>query len=436
MSFSQRICLLLSAVCLCLTQSFFAQTADPSPATHVVTISAGVPLHVVLDQRVSYTQEGREVRGHLAQPVFVFDQVAIPAGAEVRGKVVKVHAVPKMKQFNAALGGDFTPLREAEVEFDALVLSDGRQVAIRSAGASRDSVVVKMGSSTAQQGSLWAKLKDKARTTFESEKHSAEAMIHEQHKLEHLKNSMLAKLPYHPQVYEKGTQFVADLQAPVEVEAPAAVSHKLDEIGSRPLPDSILHARLTNGLSSASAKVGDKVEAVLTEPVYSGDHLILPEGTRLTGSVLRVTPAKRFGHNGDLRFTFTRMQLPSGTPLTIKGDLAAAETGKDGNVKIDEEGVAQATQPKGKYLLPLATVLLAQSTSESDGDGVNGNGGAAAGGFGWMGRLLALSTTSHYIAYGIGYYGAGRSIYSRFIATGHDVVFPRDTQIDIRVGKR
>ncbi len=130
------------------------------------------------------------------------------------------------------------------------------------------------------------------------------------------------------------------------------------------------------------------------------------------------------------------MQLPSGTALRIKGDLAAAETGKDANVKIDQEGLAQATQPKGKYLLPLATVLLAQATSESDGDGVNANGSAAAGGFGWMGRLLALSTTSHYIAYGIGYYGAGRSIYSRFIATGHDVVFPRDTQIDIRVGKR
>jgi len=436
MSFLRRIYLLLFASCLCLTQAFFAQTTNPSPATHIVTISSGIPLHVVLDQRVSYTQEGREVRGHLAQPVFVFDQVAIPAGTEVRGKIVKVHGVSKMKQFNAALGGDFTPLREAEVEFDALVLSNGRQIPIRSVGASRDSVVVRMGSSTAQQGSLWTKLKDKARTTFEADKHSAEAMIHEPHKIERLKNSVLARLPYHPQVYEKGTQFVADLQAPVEVQAPAAISHKLDEVGSRPLPDSILHARLTKELSSARAKVGDRVEAVLTEPLYSGDHLILPEGTRLTGSVLRVTPAKHFGHNGDLRFTFTRMQLPSGTALRIKGDLAAAETVKDANVKIDEEGLAQATQPKGKYLLPLATVLLAQATSESDGDGMNANGGAAAGGFGWMGRLLALSTTSHYIAYGIGYYGAGRSIYSRFIATGHDVVFPRDTQIDIRVGKR
>jgi hypothetical protein len=49
---------------------------------------------------------------------------------------------------------------------------------------------------------------------------------------------------------------------------------------------------------------------------------------------------------------------------------------------------------------------------------------------------LALSSGSRFIAYGIGYYGAARSIYSRFIAHGRDVVFPRGAQIEIKVGTR
>ena len=196
-------------------------------------------------------------------------------------------------------------------------------------------------------------------------------------------------------------------------------------------------------MSSATNKREDPAEAVLTEPVYSADHhLLLPEGTRLLGAVLAATPAKRLGQNGELRFTFKEVQLASGVRSPMRGQLTAADAGKAGNVTIDEEGGAHATESKTKYLAPLAIVLLAQATGESDNDGINGNSGgsvnngAAGGGFGLMGRVLALSAGSRFVAYGIGYYGAARSIYSRFIARGHDVVFPRDTQIEITVGSR
>jgi hypothetical protein len=126
----------------------------------------------------------------------------------------------------------------------------------------------------------------------------------------------------------------------------------------------------------------------------------------------------------------------------MRGQLSAADASKAGNITIDEEGGAHATESRAKYLVPLAIVLLAQTTAEGDEDGIRGNGGGsvnngvAGGGFGLMGRLLALSAGSRFVAYGIGYYGAAHSIYSRFIARGHDVVFPRDTQIEITVGSR
>ncbi len=422
-----------------------ASQSSPTPAQdRTVAVDAGVPMHIVLDKRVSFTKTGQRLHGHVAQPIYVFDQIVVPAGTAVLGKVTEVHPVSKRKRIDAMMGGDFTPLREAQVEFDTLVLGNGKEVPIQSSGALRDSAVVQMTSNSQQKG-LWQQAKGYVRNTVAAQKRSLEDMVRKPDKIERLKNSLLAKLPYHPQVFDAGTQFVAELKAPIQVQVPVQpVAANLEKLGAHPPADTVLHARLSSELSSATNQWGDPVEAVLTQPVYSADHhLLLPEGTRLLGSVLVATPAKRLGQNGELRFTFKEVQLASGAKSPMRGQLTAADASKAANVSIDDEGGAHATESKVKYLAPLAIVLLAQATGESDNDGINGNNsggsvnnGVAGGGFGLMGRLLSLSAGSRFVAYGIGYYGAARSIYSRFIARGHDVIFPRDTQIEITVGSR
>src|SRR6266404_3540068 len=112
--------------CAALVSISVAQTNLP-PQNHNIVVQAGVPLHVVLDHRASYTKVGRQLHGRIAQPVYVLDQVAIPTGTEVLGKVSEVHSVSKHRRFDAMASGDFTPLREAQVEFDTLVLQDGKQ---------------------------------------------------------------------------------------------------------------------------------------------------------------------------------------------------------------------------------------------------------------------------------------------------------------------
>lgn len=439
-----RLCcgILVNALATLMTVNATGQT-PASPEAQKVTIGAGVPLHVVVDRRVSYTNKGRTVSGRLSQPIYGFDRVVVPVGTIVLGEIAEVHGVGKFRQFNSYLGGDFTRLREAQVKFTSLVLADGTTIPIESQGALRDSRVVHMAS--ARNGGRWSQLKATVRTTISDEKRKLKDAVQKPDRMQRLKYAFLARLPYHPQVYDPGTQFVADLAAPVEMKAPAgAPSIAMEQLGERPPANTILHARLESELTSATAKRDDNVVAVLSDPVFSADHhLLLPEGTRLLGVVLRAQPAKRFGRNGELRFTFREVELPSGAKSMMKGDLAGADAGKSANVEIDEEGGAHATEPKAKYLMPLATVLLLQSAGEGDHD--NGqasgggdpiNGGAAAGGFGLMGRLLALSSGSRTVAYGIGYYGASRAIYSRFIARGRDVVFPRDTRLEIKVGER
>lgn len=440
-----RLSVLSTGVFL-IAQFAAAQNGPASAQNRTLAVEAGVPLHVALDKRVSFTKAGQRLQGHVTQPVYVFDQVAVPAGTTVLGKVTEVHPVSKMKRFDALMGGDFTPLREAQVEFDTLVLGNGKEVAIKGPGIMRDSAVVQMTSSTQKKG-LWQQAKTTVRDAVATQKRSLEGMVRKPNKMERLKNGVLARLPYHPQVFDEGAQFVAELRAPIQVQAPPeslAASPSVPDPDVRPPANTVLHARLTAELSSATNQRDDQVEAVLTEPVYSGDHhLILPEGTRLLGSILTARPAKKMGQNGELRFTFKEVQMASGVKRPMRGQLTAADTNKAANVKIDDEGGAHATESKAKSLVPLAIVMLAQAAGESDHEGLNGgngggpvNHGVAGGGFGLMGRLLALSAGSRMVAYGIGYYGAARSIYTHFIARGHDVVFPRDTQIEITVGSR
>src|SRR5205807_4718905 len=73
------------------------------------------------------------VHAKLIEPVFAFDRVVLPAGSEVSGNVVRLDPVGKMQRTKAVLGGDFTPLHVAEVQFTDIALPDGRHFALATA---------------------------------------------------------------------------------------------------------------------------------------------------------------------------------------------------------------------------------------------------------------------------------------------------------------
>ena len=118
------------------------------------------------------------------------------------------------------------------------------------------------------------------------------------------------------------------------------------------------------------------------------DHLFLPEGSRLKGSVLQVRPARRLGRNGQLRITFHQVVPPSGLEQEIEATLEGIDASKGENLKLDSEGGAQVTTPKTRYLTTGIAVMLAASSAEPDGDrglhhgagGVGDTGGGAANG--------------------------------------------------------
>jgi hypothetical protein len=262
-----------------------------------------------------------------------------------------------------------------------------------------------------------------------------------------LKRLAVAQLPVHPQYIDVGTSFNADLQQPLDFGTESVKPELLTSIGAPPPTGSVVHARLVTPLNSSISKKGDAVEALITEPLVASDHLILPEGSIIRGSVMQVQPARRLARNGQLRILFREVAPPDGIAQKVETSLEGVAVGKNEHLKLDAEGGAQVTTPRTRYLTTGIQVMLAAASASPDGDrhlhGDGGGGGDLGGsaangasGFRFVGMIVGVLAHSRVVATGFGAYGAANSIYYHFLARGRDVVYPKDMAMVIGLGTR
>ncbi len=196
---------------------------------------------------------------------------------------------------------------------------------------------------------------------------------------------------------------------------------------------SSVRARLITPISSASARKDDEVDAALSQPLFDGKLLIFPQGSRLKGSVVQVQPARRMSRDGQLRVVFREIVPPAGIGQKIQASLEGVQSGKGQDLKLDSEGGAEAQAPKTRYLETAIAIGLAAASSGDDGlNQVEGG----AGGFRVVGIVLGATVRSQPLGMAMGTLGASRSIYVHFIARGRDVVFPKNTAMEIGIGPR
>ena len=207
--------------------------------------------------------------------------------------------------------------------------------------------------------------------------------IHEPGKLHKLERMGLAQLPVHPQYLDAGTTFNADLQQPLDFGSEALRPEDLTAIGTPPPTGSIVHARLITPVSSATSKKAESVEAMITEPLLASNHLILPEGSVIRGSVTQAQPARRLARSGQLRILFHEVAPPNGVERKVVTSLEGVAVANGEHLKLDREGGAQVTTPRTRYLTTGIQVALAASSAMPDGDrGLHhgGDGGGDVGG--------------------------------------------------------
>jgi hypothetical protein len=414
-----------------------------------LTVPKGTPIQVALDKEVRIEKAGQAVRGHVVEPVYAFDKLVIPAGSEVTGQIAKIEHVSTGKRVMSALDADFTPVHRVEVEFNEVGLANGKQIRIQTKVIPGSGQVIEFVSAAGENrkkgvmDAAAAKTKE-AKQQAKQEWNHAMSQVKAPGKIHRIERFAVAQLPVHPQYIDAGTVYFAELQEPLDFGTEPLTTQMASSIGATPADGTVVQARLMTPLSSATAKKGDEVEAVVSRPLFDGDRLILPQGSFLKGLVVQVQPAHRPDKNGQLRLVFHDLILPEGVEQKVEASLAGVEAAKADNVKLDSEGGAQARSPKTRYLNAGVSIGLAALSFRGDPDaktpnpaGTTGNrmaGGAV--GFKAVGIVMGVLVHSRAFGYSMGAYGAGMSVYTNFIARGRDVVFPKDTAMTIGIGTR
>ena len=433
-----RRCLVLSLIAL----AALAQEAAVAPGAQPrATVPSGVPLRVALERRVAVKRVGEPIAGRLVDPIYVYDRLVLPAGSVVEGHIAAIGGVPIGRRLQALLCGNLTPPREVRAQFDALVLSDGSRLSLDTEPSHGTAHSVRIAKPSKKGEERKSPVQD-ARDRFATER-AAMLAFKAPGKLSRLKSRLFEMLPYHRQAWPAGTLFTSVLQEPLTGLAPirheaATVSPAVAESDGQEVT-----ARLLTPISSATARRGAPVEAVVTRPVFSADHtLLIPEGSRLFGDIVEAQRARFLHRNGKVLFAFRQMKLPARAAQGVQGYLAGVETNFEAHLAIDSEGATHVDSPKTRFIFPAIAAAAAGLSFHQDYNArgvpdwdIGGRAESGAVGLGLIGTLLAQAGPRA-LASSIAITGAAFSIYSNFIARGANVVLPANTPVKISLKAR
>jgi hypothetical protein len=420
-----------------------SQTQPTSPQqtsesrTIAMTVPNGTPLQIALDKEVRVRKVGEPITGRVMQPVYIFDKLVIPVGSVATGRISVIDPVSGRTRTLSALNADFTPSHKLSVVFDKLILPGGRPIDLHAAVVPGSGQVIRLMTADEHKKNVVkdaaAQKMDQARAQW----NNAMKQVESPGRMHLVTRYVLAQLPVHPQYLDAGTLYSAEVSQPLEFGSETVSADTLSAIGTQPPPGSLVHAVLLTPLDSATTLKSADVEAELTQPLLDQGHLILPAGTRLRGTVLQVRPARRLHRNGQLRIAFREVILPSGAVQTVDTRLQGIQADSADNAQLDSEGGAKSTASKTRYLSTGASVglaLIGSGGRRDVGDASPTAGGAT--GFKLIGLVVGLAYRSHTYGIFMSAYGGSRSIYNNFLGMGRNIVFPKDTVMEIGFGSR
>ena len=401
-----------------------AALSKPAPARPI--LAKGTSLQVEITRHYP-VKVGETIVAKLMHPIYANGKLVVPQGTPLEGHVTALKADTKTR-WQARLRGDFTPFHTVQVQFDELKLASG-PVPISAAPAANGAPVLRLTApGVSPKASFFAKRWAEAKANM----HDRIAYFTAPGKGDRALQLLYHQLPYHPERIAAGTAWSFELMAPLDLpasSAPVPIANPASPPSGKPEIWSV-NATLVHDLTSATAKPGDPVEALVVEPVYDRDRqLVVPQGSKLLGKVSTAKPAKSFGRNGKLRFTFQQVQFPEGYHREVQGELAGAATEKTQNLSLDAEGTV-TPRNNSSAIAPLLLTMLAGRALDEDGN-ITAQTGVASNGFGLVGRIVGIAAGNRNFAAGLGFYAAGLSVYDNFLHSGRDVVFPHDTRIQI-----
>ncbi|HEY1945883.1 MAG TPA: hypothetical protein VGG97_02675 [Bryobacteraceae bacterium] len=434
---SRRGVLLVFLFSWAFAGSLPAQTAATQTQTIELTVPNGTPLQIALDKEVRVRKVGEPITGRVMQPVYVFDHLVIPVGAVANGRISAIDPVPGRTRTLEALNADFTPAHKLSVAFNELILPGGHHIDLHVTIVPGSGQVIRLITADEHKKNVVKDAAAQKMNQARAQWNNAMKQVKSPGRMHLVTRYAVAQLPVHPQYIDAGTLYCAEISQPLHFGSESVSSQTLSGIGTQPPPGSLVHAVLLTPLNSAVTLKSANVEAQLSQPLLDQGRLILPAGTRLRGAVLQVRPARHFHRNGQLRIVFREVILPNGVVQTVDTRLQGIQSGSADNAQLDSEGGAKSTSSKTRYVSTGASVglaLIGSGGRKDVGDASPTAGGAT--GFKLIGLVVGIAIRSHTYGILMSAYGGGRSIYNNFLGMGRDIVFPKDTVMQIGFGNR
>ena len=411
-----------SVVWIFLSYSVLSLTGIPACAQETrsekktLVVDAGNDFRAVLQKGVRLKAVGQPITAKLLEPVYAGEVVAVPAGSTIKGHVSAISTTPH-KRAGRLLNGDFTPPKTAHVTFDQLVLSDGTTVPIHSDSA--------LGLGRVANSQY---LRKSQRPGMRQKLKGAMAPLREPNKLQRLGEAVVTSLPYHPEYIDQGTVFDTALLAPVTVLGP------VQPMTTSQQASDYLHLHLLTPINSSTSAAGTQIEAVVSQPYYQADYqLLYPTGTKIIGTVEKVTSAGWMKKNGSIVFAFRLVQMPDGTTRDIHSTVGGIQAERSEGLDVGKEGEIKATTSNfARVLAPVSLIgpsrAVADSTTQKTAWSRSGEGRK---GFGLLGAGAAQASVG--TAIGFGYFGAAKRLCDAFITKGSNVELPVNTPILLRL---
>lgn len=105
-----------------------------------------------------------------------------------------------------------------------------------------------------------------------------------------------------------------------------------------------LEVRLSSATGSRISHRGEPIEATIIAPVSVHERILIPQGSKLLGSIANATPIgfgiKHF--TATLAYAFDMLQLPSGARIPVNTQVAEVETAKE---NVDDRGTVDGIHP-------------------------------------------------------------------------------------------
>jgi hypothetical protein len=132
-----------------------------------------------------------------------------------------------------------------------------------------------------------------------------------------------------------------------------------------------IQVRLEDPLSSATARVEDRVEATVAAPLRERNRVALPAGTRLRGVVRDVEKAQRPARGGKLDLMFDTIYLDDRTRTRLNARVVSLKESMETGEKAEKAGI-------GAVLGGVLGTILGGKKGAIIGVVVGGTGGVAA----------------------------------------------------------